>query len=364
MALRRPDPQRHRRNLRGYDFLETLALLWAMVVLWNPGNVFAIADPTSISIEDTRAYDSVLEPGDLLVIVEYNVVYASTPADLISDAYIGRFRRGTADLNATEPFAFNDNGYGRGIFSLYWTEAQKTAGSIEFGDTNNESYTVTLPGKTGVFPGGVPPTTPSTILWQDATDTRALLEAHITDLARKLEADAGWADSADFDDLIESPAGINQLTSGGVGSGEEYFANAIPQSRSMVPDLYTSGITSPDFTEEIHGTSYADDLDKFWDGDGNWVDAKWQTLADRYKVPKSTITSLVAVLIMMVIVWFTAKLLDGTDRGWQFGVMTVALTLPMFAAVGWVPMEVTMIVATMAVLGVTWTLWGRRAGNE
>ncbi len=357
-------PTKRRRNARWAAFLISFAVLWAVVVVWNPSNVFAaIADPDTINIEDVRAYDSVLEANDLLIIVEYNLAYSSTPAELISDAYLGRFRRGTAELNAVDPFAFNDNGYGRGIFSLYWTAAQKTTDSIEFNDTNSEAYTVTLQGKIGVFPGGVPTTTTNTILWQDATDTRNLLEAQIAALARKFEQDSGWADDTDFDDLIESPGGTDQLTSRGVGTGEEYFGNAVPQLRSMIPGLFSSGVSSPDFTEETFDKSYSEDLKGFWATDGAWVDTKFTTLADRYQVPKRTLTSLVAIAFMMIIVWFTSKLLDGTDRGWQFGVMTVALTLPMFTAVGWIPLEVTMIIATVAVLGITWTLWGRRAGG-
>ena len=47
------------------------------------GRVFAIADPTTISIEDVRAYDGVLSSGDLLLVVEYDLVYASTPTETI-----------------------------------------------------------------------------------------------------------------------------------------------------------------------------------------------------------------------------------------------------------------------------------------
>ena len=138
------------------------------------GTVYAIADPASISIENVRAYQSVLETGDLLVVVKYDLVYASTPTELINNAYVGRFMRGAAELNSDDPFPFNDNGYGVGIFSFYWTPDEVLDSSIEFNDTNTEGYSVNFQGKLGVFPGSIPLTSTTTITWR----TSALCMEH------------------------------------------------------------------------------------------------------------------------------------------------------------------------------------------
>jgi hypothetical protein len=80
-------------------------------------------------------------------------------------------------------------------------------------------------------------------------------------------------------------------------------------------------------------------------------------------VPKTAITSLLAFFIITGVAWGMAKLMGDTDRGWEFGLLTVALTLPLVTAVNWMPMAVTMSVALFAILGIAWTLFLRRAGN-
>jgi len=336
-------------------FVLVLVGLWAWITATI---VYAIANPDTIAIEDVRAYSTVLTDDDLLVVVEYNLAYASLPTEVITDAYIGRFKRGTEELNQTEPFAFNDKGYGRGIFSLYWTPAEVTASSIEFSNPNSESYTVSLEGKIGVFPGSVPSVETSTINWQDVTITKTLLFAQIAFLAKKFENDPGWNDDPAFADLIENPGGEGQLTT----TGENYFAGAIEHLSSMIPSLFTSGQAAPDFVETAFTSSYEDDLNSFWDG--NWVDTRFQLLADRFEVPKRSITTVFALFWMLLIAWFvSARLLSGVNDSQAFGLATVALTLPMFTAVNWVPLPIAMTVAFICLLGIGWTLWLRRAGG-
>ena len=342
------------------------ALLSGLIALL-PGQAFAISDPDSIMISDVRAYDSVLESGDLLVIVEYDLPYTSIPTETIGDAYLGRFLRSTAELNSVEPFSYNDKGYGVGAFSLYWSATQRTTDSIEFDDTNSEAYAITLQGKIGVFTGSVPTTTTTTITWQDVSDTKDLLKQHIVELAQRFEADPDWNDgtqsniintaSTNFGNLISVTTGNDQLTA----VGEEYFSNAIPQLQVMVPSMFSSGVTTPDFTERSFDTSFEGNINSFWDG--NWVDTRFQNLANTYRVPKRTLTTILALFFMCLIAWFVAKLLDNTDNGMAFGLLTFAVTLPMAAAVNWVPMAVVAAVGFICLTGVSWSIWGRRSGT-
>jgi hypothetical protein len=342
-----------------------LAVLASLIALL-PGQAFAIGDPDSITISDIRAYDSVLESGDLLVIVEYDLPYTSIPTETIGDAYLGRFLRSTTELNSVEPFSYNDKGYGVGIFSLYWSATQKTTDSIEFDDSNSEAYAITLQGKIGVFTGSVPTTTTTTITWQDVSDTKDLLKLHIVELAQRFESDTDWNDgtqsniintaSTNFGNLISVTTGNDQLTA----VGEEYFSNAIPQIQVMVPSLFSSGVTTPDFTERSFDKSFEGNINSFWDG--NWVDTRFQNLADTYRVPKRTLTTIVALFFMCLIAFFVSRLLDSTDNGMAFGLMTFAVTLPMAAAVNWVPMAVVASVGFICLTGVSWSIWGRRSG--
>jgi len=339
-----------------------MAVFAAVVVfVFSYRDVLAIADPDTITIEDVRAYDSVLESGDLLVIVEYNLAYSSLPDEIISDAYLGRFLRDTAELKSVEPFAFNDKGYGRGIFSLYWTAAEKDTDSIEFDNPNAEGYKLNLQGKVGVFGGSVPSITSPSISFQDSTQTAQLLFAHVESLARKFENDSGWNDNVDFDDLIENPGGVVQLTSEGIGSGEEYFSNAIPQLQSMIPTIFSSGLSSPDFSEKQPDRALEDKVNTFWDG--NWVGDHFDFQADLYGVPRRTLTAMAAVVFMGLIAFFVTNLLGQNPQAPGFGMMTMAVTLPMFGAIDMVPLNFVITTAfVMGVLGLGWVFFLRRAG--
>jgi hypothetical protein len=320
------------------------------------GRVFAIADPTSISIEDVRAYDGVLATDDLLLVIEYNIVYGSTPAETIDQAYLGRFKRAGTEYASVEPYAYNDKGYGLGIFSLYWTKAQKETDSIEFNNPNAESYTITFQGKVGVFPGTAPSTTTGTIDWRDSTNTQNELYNHVRTLATRFQNNAGWSDN---EPLISSSGSITQLTT----NGEDYFSNAVSSLGSMIPSIFSSGVTSPDDTTLDHSRGFEGEVKQFWNEDGSWVDERFDNLSETFRMPKTVITAILSLFIIAGVVWGCAKLMEGTDQGWEFGLLTMAVTLPLLTAVNWMPMGVTMSVALFALLGIGWTLFLRRAGS-
>ena len=333
-------------------------VIFAVILLGavTGGPVFAISDPTSISIEDVRAYDGVLATGDLLLVVEYDIVYGSTPTETINQAFLGRFKRAGTEYASVEPYAYNDKGYGAGIFSLYWSKTQKEADSIEFNNPNAEAYTITFQGKVGVFPGTAPSTTTGTIDWRDSANTAEELFNHVQTLANKFQNDAGWSDNIP---LISTSAGFTKLEV----KGEDYFSNAIPSLGSMIPSIFSYGRSTPDDTVSTHDRAFEGEIKKFWDSDGSWVDERFTNLADTFRMPKAVITSFLSLFIMAGVVWGCAKLLEGTDQGWEFGLMTMAVTLPLLTAVNWMPMGVTMSVALFALLGIGWTLFLRRAGG-
>tara|TARA_R110000782_G_scaffold39370_1_gene91500 strand:- start:151 stop:1242 length:1092 start_codon:yes stop_codon:yes gene_type:complete len=358
-----PDKKKsHFRGFPGFCFklLFALLLLLAAREIGLGGTVFAISNPTSISIVDVTAYDAVLEADDLLVVVEYELNYAVIPAEIISDAYLGRFLNGTTELTSVEPYAFNDNGYGSGIFSFYWSPAQKETASIEFNNPNAEPYRVVLQGKPGVFPGTAPSITTPTIDWQDVSNTSNLLYAQVSDLAYKFENIPAWNDDIAID-LIQSPGGVLQLTAAGSGSGEEYFSNTIRELQSMIPAIFSSGTSAPDFSESPVNQSYEENLNTFWDN--NWVGTHFDTLATTYDAPRGVITALIATIFIGLISFFCANLLGQNAESAGFGMLSMAVTLPMFTAINMVPLNFTIVtVFILGVLGIGWVIFLRRAG--
>jgi len=340
---------------KGFPWLLVVGLLCGIIaaVVLRAGVVRSIDAPTSITITTIRAYSGTLETDDLLVVVHYNVPYGTFPSEQISDAYVGRFLRGTTELNSVEPFAYNDRGYGVGIFSFYWTAAERSSDSIEFNDSNGEGYIVIFQGKPGVFPGSTPTTQSTDITWRDSTRTVILLRNDIAALARTLEENSEWVN--DSRDLIAATAGTTQLTS----AGEEYFAGAIPNLQVMIPDLFSSAAkTVPNITRTFNRT-YERDLNAFWQG--NWVDTRFNNLATQFRMPKSVITSMIALLLASFIAGAVMKISGPTSASLELGLMSYAVTLPLFTVVNWIPLPVTLFIAFIAVLGIGWTFWGRRA---
>tara|TARA_R110002020_G_scaffold6667_2_gene28244 strand:+ start:58 stop:1140 length:1083 start_codon:yes stop_codon:yes gene_type:complete len=357
------DSEKTRSYLQKYGlFGVKLVVAWLVFVflMANAKPLFAISNPDTIAIENVKAYDAVLEADDLLVIVEYNLAYSVIPDEIISDAYLGRFLVGTTELTSVEPYAFNDRGYGKGIFSFYWSAAQKETASIEFENPNSENYLVTLQGKPGVFPGTAPSITTPAINWQDTSTTTNLLHSQVRNLAYKFENDPAWNDDIAYD-LIQNPGGVDQLTAAGSGSGEEYFANAIPQLQSMIPGIFSSGTSAPDFSESSTNQSYENDLNTFWDG--NWIGTHFDTLATTYDAPRGVITALIATIFIGLISFFCANLLGQNAESAGFGMLTMAVTLPMFTAINMVPLNFTIVTTfVLGVLGIGWVIFLRRAG--
>ncbi len=351
------------RALRLHKAASTTTTILAAALLWSLFFIkpaVAIADPTSISIESIAAYDSVLESRDLLIIVEYDLVYSSTPTEVISDAFLGRFLVGTTEFKSVEPFPFNDKGYGPGIFSLYWTAIEKTADSIEFDNPNLEDYKITFQGKPGVFTGTVPTITSTGIAWRDTSDTLGLLFTDIETFAYGFENDPAWNDDPDFDDLIFTPGGVVQLTSEGPGSGEEYFSNAVNRLASMIPGIFSTSTSAPDFSEAIPNVEYEETVNTFWDN--NWVNDHFIAQADIFDVPKGVVTSFIAVFFMGVIAFACANLLGQNAEAGGFGMLTMAATLPLFGAVNLIPLNFVIAVAFIfGVVGTGWVFFLRRA---
>lgn len=352
------------RALRLHKAASTTAAILAAALLWSLlfiAPVFAIDDPTSIAITDIAAYDSVLESGDLLVIVEYDLEYSSLPDEVISDAFLGRFLIDSTEVKSIEPFAFNDKGYGIGIFSLYWTSAEKETDSIEFDNPSAEDYKVTFQGKPGVFTGTVPSITSPSITWKDTSDTLGLLSTDIQTFAYAFENNDGWNDDPDFADLIESPGGVVQLTSSGIGSGEEYFSNAVTQLQAMIPGIFSSGTSRPDFSEAIPNTDLADSVNTFWDN--NWVGVHFVKQAEIFNVPVRTFTSMIGVFFMGLIAFACANLLGQHKEAGGFGMLTMAATLPLFGSVNLIPLNFVVAAAfVLGVVGAAWVFFLRRAG--
>ena len=122
----------------------------------------SIANPDALLLDNIFAYDGVLQQGDLLLIIEYEINYTTLPTETANSAYLFRFLNGGSEKKVVAPFSFNNKGYRLGLVSMYFTKADKDTASIEFSNPNAESYQVILQGNPTFFP--VPPSVTSTAI--------------------------------------------------------------------------------------------------------------------------------------------------------------------------------------------------------
>ena len=244
-----------------------ISVLTLLLLVASPA--YAIAAPTSIALTTPiQVYRNLLETGDTLFIAKYNIVYGENPDENISEAYLGRLLDSTDEpVGAIEPYAYHNDGYGYGIFSLYF----------EVEDITWEgTYTIQLIGNPGLsWTGEVPVVTAASLNWNDSNSG---LGSYVLTLADEL--DVAWTVN-----LIDpSPSGL-RLTS---TYGEPYFTNAIPNLKLYAPGIFSVSSTVPQVVPEDHELTYMEQLLDRWGG--TEYDEAFDDLAEYFDMPRNFLT--------------------------------------------------------------------------
>jgi len=311
---------------------------------------FAISGPDSdIVLSNIQGYTGVLKDDDLLIVVDYDIPYAALPTEPVTDAYVARFLRDTTDLNSTEIFRFNDKGYNTGIFSFYWTAAQRSTDSVEHGNANSENYLIRLNGKPGVFPGAIPSQQSGAITWR----TRLQLRQDIIDRATALDIEADWTDNSQ--DLFTT-GDQNLFTA----DGAAYFATAIPRLSTMETSLFTSAVASLPPITRVPAESYRKDLDDYWKG--TFIADRTEPIATSWGVDVIIVRSVLAMFVMFIIVFVVGMFVTrtGTPKGMEFGLMTLTVTTPLAAAVNFLALPFVLVCGLLGATGIAWALFGHK----
>lgn len=247
-----------------------LTLVFGLLVL-AASPAYAIEDPTSISLTTPiQVYHNLLETGDTLFIVKYNVVYPveGNPDEKISEAYLGiLLDESDEQVGATSPYAFWNEGYGYGIFSLYFSSGEVTW---------EEDYKIQLVGNPGLSWDGDPPIVIATSLNWNSTNSG--LGNYVLTLADELEV--AW----DIN-LVETTSSGIKLSS---TYGEAYFTTAIPNLRLVAPEVFATSMEVPQFVVEEHPRIYMEQLLDRWVG--TEYDEAFTDLATYFSLPRAVLT--------------------------------------------------------------------------
>ncbi len=324
----------------------------------------AISQPSSISAERADAYKGVIESGDVLFVLKFDIVYTNCntsvttgcPTDSITDAYLMNViddDEGTpCDLSTdhfrsvapTESTAAGFNGYNAGIAAVYLTAAEVSNGTPDDIRVDEACHALEIEGNPALF--GLPPSDEIAVSWQ----TSAVVTAALRIRAGELE------DNWNIDMIV---SGGKKLTT----IGADYFEAAIPNLRIIAPDLFDDNIINPepnlsDFTNQM---TYRDALLNFWDSDndpatestGASFEAQFALLETTYNIPELLWKTAIALIITGAAIYAVAQSTGRMD----VGLLAFPVAFPIMILMGMGALEVIAIIAFMATLWLSYVIF-------
>ncbi len=211
---------------RFLNSLITLGLIIACFVGF-PQKVYAIGNPTAINVGTAIAFTDVLETGDFLFFVRYNVAYTPTPSELPETTfYTVLYNTTGTTILGSVPLHY----YGNNVNSIYFTATQATTAGLVSGT----AYLLRVSGSPLVFGSLVEGTNMATqSLGPSSYHTKAELPALLLQQAQILQIDLG----------------VTLVTTGGLlnATGTIYFLKAIPALGTIAPSMFVtvaSGVTA------------------------------------------------------------------------------------------------------------------------
>jgi hypothetical protein len=251
--------------------------------------VSAIADPTTLTLDNITAYQSVIDTNDQLFIAKFTIDYAAYPTDETANtAFLFRMFDSTAvEISSVALYAnpyFND-GFGQGIVSIYFTPDEVTSLGLAW----SEAHNFYLAGNPSANWTGAAPSTAATPVTTWST-TSGAVAIRVSALANTFQSAWGYQ-------LIDT----GTLTT----YGENYFVTTIPYLRIIAPSVFQSS-TEPatEFRERAHGLTYAITLRNQWLG--TWLDMT--TPAADWGVDAIWIYGLMWLAVMIAIGWVTVSI--------------------------------------------------------
>lgn len=257
-----------------------LALFCGIVVAaFQLGQVFALADPDTIRLEQITRYDDVAISGDMFILVEYTLEYAVLPTENISQGWLGRLIDvgGSGQLASVQPFAggdIPDLGYSRGAYGFYFQDEPAITGTLRVTLEGNPSLS---PTPTGIF-------------------SESVIQRSAADLAPDLRAMAiRFEDIWNVDLISPVSGGVNRYTS----SGEHYFSSALPNLRNLAPDMFTLQSVQMDVPDRTVDTVYTNGRIALLDGTP--LDSGFESLADFLNVSEAVARFIVAFALAIAV---------------------------------------------------------------
>jgi len=244
-------------------------------------------DPT---IEEINIYRNLLVTGDWLTLIYANIPYGIPPSTSVSQTFIWRLMHtdNVTELGDTIGCAYNDDGYGYNVYSMYLSATEVGAKGMVWGTP----YTIRLSGNPAVF--DTPPIYNYVVNAGDySTETvqsnvQAELASRIFVLAADL--DTKWGLSTIYSLLTQ-----NETATVLSIYGEAFFRCAIHGLQSMAPTAFSVIIRVIDVPSRNWTSEYSTNLTNQWAG--TWIETA-QEAGDALFGTDYNLLSIIMLLIM------------------------------------------------------------------
>lgn len=297
--------------------------------------------PDTIEVADAYAFRDLLEDGDVLVAVRYNIDYSVTgePSQPVDDLYLIRLMDDSTEEGSVSPYPYYNDGYGQGITALYWsaTDAPDWGGA----------YTVEIQGSPAAW--ATPPSDSLSLGSWSAVSGQEANQQALTDwmVAAVQELETNWSVT-----LLESTDAGTVLND----TGTSYITSAISGIKSLCPELVYIRSSEMDTTTRDWGTDQADlyaaRFDDTWVGDG------LDSVSDLLGVTPQLIGGLMFVLLpfILLVIFCEKVFLTSTPA-----LIALPLLMGMSSLLGFFSMFVFAIAVVCFVLLIGYVLFFRTA---
>ena len=304
--------------------IAALAIVLGVSTLLFVPVVYAVDNPDNLQITSAQVYRDLVETGDLLMLAEYNIEYATTPVDSADINFLTRLLQSNTTLGTNVPYPFNTEGYGQGAVSIYLSQTETEASG--FTDSSGvysawpiAGLTVKLEGNPTVF------TSPEDFVWgltsgdyssgEGQAVNQFQLSSEVLRIAARLQA--AW--------------GIDLLTS-------QNLLSDVPAARFMATQAFSVSTVPPsvptDATASADGTFAVQSATRF-DGTA-WLTPAFDSAADDLGMPRGSIQGLLIFIFVLVLIYMGSRM-EGTQGSLVgFGAATL-IVLPVSMILGFTP---------------------------
>jgi len=258
--MERNGPTRYHRKTASVIYRYGIGVLAVVFLLLSfPSSVLAAdpAEPDELAIRDVQAYRHLIESDDLLLVIEYNIAYATTPDDTAREWWMFRLvSPGGSDIGRALPYSYGQNGYQYGICSMYWAADNPDKPAW---DSLNTVRIEGNPTAWNTLPTPVTYTMSTSDYCDETTQDGNQYEFAYWVLNTFTDIEINWGVSGEL---------VTQTNAGTVltAEGQHYLLGAIPGANYMCPDVFAVKDVALDLTEETYTHQRDEDTNDRYSG--------------------------------------------------------------------------------------------------